>query len=140
MINHQIKPKISWSGEREVLTMASEEPSTNHFVMSPFWMTRELEEDNGKRTTPFPLAESIENLRRRGRPALCIRLCLGNCETRFAAGFRNRNPLPIMLVIGLFICCTHSKLVVHTHTLENKLESAKISLFVLPLTYITTKI
>lgn len=28
--------------EREKLTIASEEPSTNHLVMSPFWILREL--------------------------------------------------------------------------------------------------
>lgn len=52
----------------EVLTMASVEPSTNHLVMSPLWMTREEVDDRGKRATPSDDAleeASMEALRKR---------------------------------------------------------------------------
>lgn len=37
-----------------VRTIASVDPSTDHLVMSPFWIIKVLEEDSGKWTTPFP--------------------------------------------------------------------------------------
>ena len=40
--------------------MASEEPSMNHFVMSPFWITQAVEGETLKRTTPLPDGLAIE--------------------------------------------------------------------------------
>jgi hypothetical protein len=40
--------------------MASVEPSTNHRVMSPFWIMSELEGDSGKRITPSPPLDIVE--------------------------------------------------------------------------------
>lgn len=38
------------------LTMASEEPSTDHWVISPFWILRRHEEDKANSTTPMLLS------------------------------------------------------------------------------------
>lgn len=45
--------------------MASVEPSTNHLVISPIWITRVLESDKGKRAAPSPFAmvETLTKLR-----------------------------------------------------------------------------
>lgn len=47
---------------RKKQTIASEEPSMDHLVMSPFWMIKELDGDNGKRTTPSPPLDREETL------------------------------------------------------------------------------
>lgn len=57
---HEEKTNTEREREREALTMASVEPSINHRVMSPFWITSELEGDSGKRTTPSPPLDIVE--------------------------------------------------------------------------------
>jgi len=45
--------------EEKSHTIASVEPSIDHLVMSPFWITKALDADNGKRTTPPPPLETL---------------------------------------------------------------------------------
>lgn len=48
-------------GEKESVTIASEEPSTDHWVISPFWILRQLVGDKGNSTSPAPvdMAETL---------------------------------------------------------------------------------
>lgn len=74
--------------------MASVEPLTNHLVMSPLWITRSLQEDNGKRTAPFPrpsLPASME--------ALSLLLKMGFGYSWVTPAFRNLVPLARVHVI-----------------------------------------
>lgn len=85
--------------------MASVEPSTNHLVMSPLWMTRELMEDRGKRTINPSVdgeeASSMEARRKRGVLASLLRWFRNGEEFGGKGGVvpTSREPLLKMLVI-----------------------------------------
>lgn len=74
--------------------MASVEPSTNHLVMSPIWITISLQEDNGKRTAPCPrpLPASME--------ALSLLLPIGFEYSWVTPVVSNQDPLARMLIIS----------------------------------------
>lgn len=71
--------------------MASEEPSTNHLVISPLWITRALDGDSGNRISSVPF-DIVETLTLFNRPTIGkeVRLVFGMIETGLTRVRRRR--------------------------------------------------
>lgn len=86
-------------------TIASVEPSIDHLVMSPFWITKALDADNGKRTTPPPPLETLAAAAAIAYTRNLLRLCF---DFEFTPNFSmNREPEKMLHILSMFIEYVH---------------------------------